>query len=324
MSSNKAALTILHIEDDPLLAKLVQATFAAFGFRGNMITAGRVDEALELLDARARNRETLDLILVDMELPDGLGLDVIREVKSDPAWQATPVVVLSGETAAAKIKDAYALGANCYIPKILKASSSLNSLRVLYNCWCEAVSLPEHIRRDRLQDALSRSIAFRSRTSDFYLNLARVFDGEPEEMGFWLDRALNEGNMSNLLAFFRNMLSEKDVAAGTIERIADMQVRVRKALATAETRLRRKTGPSPEEAYRLVMDVTGVWDEELIVGIFGCLFPKGPAVTAALKALAASQVEALASHIMEKTKDAELRQRARSLLDWGERLAAET
>ena len=74
MGMNDTALTILHVEDDPILVKLVQAAFAGFGFRGRMISAGRVDEALDLLDRYARDRLPISLILVDMQLPDGVGL----------------------------------------------------------------------------------------------------------------------------------------------------------------------------------------------------------------------------------------------------------
>ena len=259
-----------------------------------------------------------------MQLPDGLGLDVIREVKSDPVWQSTPVIVLSNESASGTINGAYALGANCYVPKIARVSNALNSLKVLYNCWIEAAILPGLTRRDHLQDALNRAVRLRARTSEFYLSLARVYDEEPEEMGFWLDRSLNEGNLSNLLAFFRNMLSEGDLSNEMIDRIAGMQGRVKRALSTAESRLRRKPVPSHEEACRWVLDFVTVLEEEVFAEVLGCLFPKGPEATAALKGHAASQLKNLANHVMEKTEDEELCRRARSLLDWSMRLAPET
>lgn len=324
MCLSDTSLTILHVEDDPHLAKLVQIAFAGIGFRGKMLWASGVREALDLLDTRGRNREPVNLILVDMQLPDGLGLDVIREVKSDPVWQSTPIIVLSGETAPGTINSAYALGANCYMPKIPKVSNTLNSLKVLYNYWLETVLLPEQRRRDHLQDALSRAVHLRARTSEFYLRLACVCDEDTEETGFWLDRSLNEGNLSNLLAFFRNMLTEGDVSNEMIDRVAGMQARVREALATAEGRLRRNAAPTPEEACGWVLDIAGVMDEELFADVIGCLFTIGPEATAALKSVAASQLKELANHVMQRTEDEELCRRARSLLDWSERIAAET
>jgi CheY-like chemotaxis protein len=319
MSQSDTSLTILHVEDDPHLVKLVQIAFEKFGFRGRMLSAGRVDRALELLDDCARKRESISLILVDMQLPDGTGLDVIREVKSDPAWHLTPVIALSSEVANGMISGAYALGANCFLPKSAGSKGPFDSIRNLYKCWLEDVFLPQHPPRDRLQDALSQSVRLRARASDFYLRLARLFNGDSDEMGFWLDRSLGEGNLSNLLAFFQNRLSEKNVPVGLTDRITDMQVKVRNATVVAEKRLLRPA-PSREEAYRWVFDLVGALDEEVVAEVLGCLFPIAPAATAALKARAAAQFRELATHILERTEDAELGNRARSLLDWAERL----
>ncbi len=319
MNMDNTAPTILHVEEDPVLIGIVQNIFKMFGFRGDMISAGRVDRTLELLDARARACQPVSLILVDMQLPDGTGLDVIREVKSDPQWRMVPVVVLSNESSDWMVNGAYALGANCFMPIIPGPGKSPDILRTLYACWLEASLPPRRQCRDRLRDALARGVNIRARTSDLYLNLACAFDKEPKEMGFWLDRSLNEGNMSNLMAFIRNMVSESDMPAEMIDRLADMQLRFRKALVAAEAHMRRKPAPSPEEACRWVLDFLVALDEELFAEVLGCLFPKGPAATTALKARAAAQIRELATYIMGRAEEAEARARARSLLDWCER-----
>ncbi|HTP66680.1 MAG TPA: response regulator [Geobacteraceae bacterium] len=321
MNMDNTAPTILHVEDDPVLVKLVRTIFQRFGFHGQMISAERVDETIELLDARARDRQPVDLILVDMQLPDGTGLDVIREVKSDPAWRMVPVVVLSNESSDWMVNGAYALGANCFMPKIPGPDNSLDILRTLYTCWLEASLSPRRQRRDRLRDALARGVNIRARTSEFYCKLACSFAEEPDEMGFWLDRSLNEGNMSNLLAFVRNMVSESDMPEEMIDRLADMQLRFRKALIVAEARLRRKPAPVSEEACRWVLDFLVALDEELLADVLGCLFPKGPVATTALKARAAAQIKELSAHILDRTEGAEIRARASSLLKWCERFA---
>src|SRR6185369_1831182 len=122
-------LTILHVEDDPALAKLVGVAFKNFGFHGTMLVADRIGSALALLGERARHHQPVDLILSDMQLPDGTGLDVVREVRADPYWYLTPVLVLSSEMAPGVVNDAYALGANCYIPK--SVGNMMQSLRAL-------------------------------------------------------------------------------------------------------------------------------------------------------------------------------------------------
>jgi len=321
MGVNNNKFTILHVEDDPVLVKLVQMAFENFGFRGSMISAGRVDTALGLLAERERNQERIDLILVDMELPDGTGLDVIREVKSNPAWLLTPVIVLSSNMAAGTINGAYALGANCYVSKIPKSSKVIEALRALYVSWLENALLPRMIARDRLQNALSRAVQLRARTAEFYLGLARIFEGQPE-MGFWLDRSLNEGNLSNLLAFFLPKVSEKDLPPETLVRLASMQEQVKKALEAAEERLKKNPAPQTDEVYRWTLDLIGALDEEVVAECIGYLFPKGPEATTALKARAALQMKELAGHILAGTKDLHLRQEAGRLHDWAGQIAS--
>ncbi len=313
-------LTILHVEDDAHLAELVKTAFVHFGFRGDMITAGSVRLAVDLLAERERKKETISLIISDMQLPDGTGLDFIREVKASPVWRMTPVILLSNRVGESVINEAYALGANSYIPKVPEIKTVLESLRNFYQYWLENAELPKVEFRDRLQETLERAIGLRNRTSEFYLGLARASKEESDEMVFWLDRALNEGNLSNLLAFFRNKLHEKDVPSGTIDQFAVMQVKVKNALKTAEDRLKWNPSPSPAMACRWVLELADAMDEKVFAEACGHLFPKSPVATTALKARAATQMKELALHILDRTNETELRQKAVSLLDWSQRL----
>jgi chemotaxis family two-component system response regulator Rcp1 len=316
-------LTILHIEDQHLLAGLVRTAFERFGFRGDMINVQSVSAAVDLLNERAQNKEPLSLIISDMHLPDGTGLDVIREVKTNPAWRMTPVIILSNEVRQGVINDAYALGANSYMSKSFDAMNPLESLQNFYQYWLENAKLPLAESRDRLQETLERAIGLRTRTSEFYLRLARAFEGEFEEMEFWLDRALNEGNLSNLMAFFRNKLNEKDVPPGTIDQLAGMQNEVKNALKIAEERLQRNPSPGPAIACQWVLELADAMDEEVFAEACGHLFPKSPVATIAFKTRAAIQLKELALHVLKRTEEAELRKKAVSLLEWSQRLKSD-
>ena len=320
MEMNKNDLTILHIEDHQLLAGLVRTAFESFGFRGDMINVGSVSAAVDLLSERARKKEPLSLIISDMQLPDGTGLDVIREVKTSPTWRMTPIIVLSNEVREGVINNAYALGANSYMSKSFDAKDPLESLENFYKYWLENAKLPRAKFQDRLQETLERAIGLRTRTSEFYLTLADASQGESDEMGFWLDRALNEGNLSNLLAFFRNKLHEGDVPPGTIDRFAGMQVQVKNALQTAEEDLKRTPSPDPELVYQWVLELADAMDEEVFAEACGYLFPKSPVATTALKARAGTQFKELALHVLKRTGEEKLRHKAASLLGWSQRL----
>ncbi len=307
-------LTILHVEDDHDLAWIVRTAFEDFGFMGAMLTAGSVSEAFSHLNERERKREPLRLIISDMRLPDGSGLDLIREVKTNPYWRMTPVIVLSGERDPEVINAAYALGANSFLPKDPEGCNLVESLESFYKCWLEHVQLPGAVSRDRVQEALDRATGLRARTCEFYFNLARCSGGE-SEIKFWLDRALAEGNLSNLLAFFRDKLSEQDLPPSTIDRLVGYQARVADSLVIAERHLKETPSPNPELRYQWVLELMGALDEEVFVEALACFFPKSPVIAAALKARAAAQIKALAAHMMEAAKQAELRQKAVLLLN---------
>jgi CheY-like chemotaxis protein len=313
---NDFKLTILHVEDDPYLAQIVKTAFIHFGFHGDMMNARSLTAAVSLLNDRARDKEPVSLIISDMQLPDGTGLDVIREVKTHPIWRATPIIVLSHDIREGVINDAYALGANSYMPKTPASGNLLNSLQSIYQYWLEDAKLPRPMLKDRLQETLERAIELRNRTSRFYFSLARVSEDAPDEVAFWLDRALNEGNLSNLLTFFLNQLSEKDLPPEQIDRFSGMQGQVHEALKTAEERLRKKPSPDTAMTYQWVLDLTDALDEEVYAEVFSYLFPKSPVAATALKSRMANQLWELSMHILNKTKEPELRRRAASLLDW--------
>jgi CheY-like chemotaxis protein len=313
-------ITILHVEDEPALAKLARLAFTGFGFRGTMLSADRVGTALSILGERARSRQTIDLILSDMQLPDGTGLDVLREVRGDPFWHLTPVLILSNELAPGVVSEAYALGANCYLPKSGKVDM-MQSLRSLYHCWVESAILPQSPAGDRVQQALSRAINLRARTSEILLRLADFFIEDPAEMHFWLERSLSEGNLSNLLALFRNKISEKDLPCAAIDRLAESQVLVDETLKTAEMRLQAAVLSDSGQVYRIALDVTEVVDEEVFAENLGFLFPKSPAATMALRERAATHYNALATHVLERTEEPEIRQRAEAVRNRAARMA---
>ncbi len=309
-------LTILHIEDDSYLVQIVKTAFIRFGFNGDMMNAGSLRSTVNLLNDRARDKKPLSLIISDMQLPDGTGLDVIREVKTHPTWRVTPIIVLSHDIRESVINDAYALGANSYMPKVPASGNLLDSLQIIYQYWLEDPKLPQPVLKDHLQAALERAIGLRTRTSRFYFKLARASENVPNEVTFWLDRALNEGNLSNLLTFFRNELGEKDLPTEKINRLSDMQYKTQDSLRIAEERLRKNPNPDADMTYQWVLDLTDALDEEVFAEVYSYLFPKSPEAAVALKSRLASQLWELSMHILRGSKEPELRRRAASLLDW--------
>lgn len=103
----KHTLRILLVEDDPLQAKLAIATIAAAGFaRPNV-----VETAAEALAQAAEH----DLVLLDVQLPDGNGLDVLRKLRERSTRPA--VVIVTGHGGEKVAVEALRLGADDYVSK---------------------------------------------------------------------------------------------------------------------------------------------------------------------------------------------------------------
>jgi two-component system KDP operon response regulator KdpE len=110
---------ILVIEDDASIREVLQALLGSGGFRViEAATAARAD-----IEARAHKP---DLLLVDLGLPDGDGLTVIRAVRS---WSPVPIVVLSARTMEEQKIAALDAGADDYITKPFSAAELLARVR---------------------------------------------------------------------------------------------------------------------------------------------------------------------------------------------------
>jgi two-component system KDP operon response regulator KdpE len=110
---------ILVIEDDAAIREVLQALLGSGGFRVmEAATAARGE-----VESRARKP---DLLLVDLGLPDGDGLTVIRNVRS---WSSVPIIVLSARTIEDQKVAALDAGADDYMTKPFGAAELLARVR---------------------------------------------------------------------------------------------------------------------------------------------------------------------------------------------------
>ena len=277
------AYCILHLEDDPHLTRLVQIGFQQLGFSGEVLPAATVRQALALLQDRRTAGQPVDLILVDVELPDGSGLDVIRRVKANPAWATIPVVVLSNKVDPEDVTEAYVLGANCYLAKLSAGKGIMGAVESLYRCWFEDALLPTPVPAASALEFLGRTIALKARSSQLYLRLAEAFQGDAEAARFWLDRSLNESNHANLLGFFRGHAREAHIGAEAAQRYLAQSIRREAAIEAAEKSLAREPLPSAASAIQWAVDLETSVNPSLLAESLALLFPKGPVAARALR-----------------------------------------
>jgi two-component system, OmpR family, KDP operon response regulator KdpE len=113
--------TILVVDDDPQLRRFLRTTLASHGHA--VVEAGSVAEAIETLA-----RDAPQVILLDLGLPDGDGLAVLRSARPEGR---PPVIVLSARGQEGDKVTALDAGAEDYLTKPFGASELLARIRVV-------------------------------------------------------------------------------------------------------------------------------------------------------------------------------------------------
>jgi len=105
--------TIVYIEDDPVNILLLEQYVALYG-DVQLQVARDGESGLELARQWMPN-----LVLLDMQLPDMTGLEVLDRLRADPATSRLRVVALSADAMPAQVTEAIARGAEAYWTKPL-------------------------------------------------------------------------------------------------------------------------------------------------------------------------------------------------------------
>lgn len=118
-------MRILHVEDQDLNRRLVKAILErAVDPR---LRATILDEAPDLQTARSILAANLpDVILLDVRLPDGNGLDFLRELRSEHS--SPRVIVMSASVLASERDEAVRAGCDAFVGKPYRASELTDAL----------------------------------------------------------------------------------------------------------------------------------------------------------------------------------------------------
>ncbi|WCS28095.1 response regulator [Methylobacterium sp. NMS14P] len=128
-------VSIVMIEDDEGHARLIERNIRRAGVNNDIVPFRNGTSALEYLlgpdgSGEASARRHL-LILLDLNLPDMTGLDILEKVKANPHTRRSPVVVLTTTDDSREIQRCYDLGANVYITKPVSYDGFANAIRQL-------------------------------------------------------------------------------------------------------------------------------------------------------------------------------------------------
>jgi len=107
------AYNVLIVDDSTPMRAVIKKVVKASGFNlGDIFEASNGREALDLLE-----REWLDLVLTDYNMPEMNGLELLGEMKKNESFMSIPVVVITTEGSKKRVKEFLDKGAMAYIKK---------------------------------------------------------------------------------------------------------------------------------------------------------------------------------------------------------------
>jgi CheY-like chemotaxis protein len=136
---NAELKNILLVEDDPRDVELTLAALDEHNLANKVTVARDGEEALEYLYCRGKfeSRTTGNpiFVLLDLKMPKVTGLEVLRQIKSDPHLRATPVIVLSSSREQPDLNECYKLGVNSYVVKPVDFTEFMGAVKELGLFW---------------------------------------------------------------------------------------------------------------------------------------------------------------------------------------------
>ena len=104
------APTVLIVEDDPVILRLLEVNFELEGF-----TVLLAHDGAEGIEAARTGKP--DVIVSDIMMPHTSGLELVTTLKAEAGTQAIPIILLSAKAQTSDLKTGMDAGADDYVTK---------------------------------------------------------------------------------------------------------------------------------------------------------------------------------------------------------------
>ena len=135
-------VTIVMIEDDPGHAKLIEKNIRRANINNEIVHFTDGGSALDHLMSEAVRANGPLLVLLDLNLPDMQGTDILAKIKSTEHLKRAPVIVLTTTDDKVEIQRCYDLGCNVYISKPVDYEGFAQAIRQL-GLFLSVIQVPE-------------------------------------------------------------------------------------------------------------------------------------------------------------------------------------
>lgn len=146
MISTARPVKIVMIEDDEGHARLIEKNVRRAGVTNDIIAFVNGTEALAfLLGADGTGSEHVGqtlLVLLDLNLPDMTGMDILARLRESLHLNQTMVIILTTTDDPREVHRCYDLGANVYVPKPMQYDKFVNAIQQL-GLFLSVMAIPE-------------------------------------------------------------------------------------------------------------------------------------------------------------------------------------
>jgi CheY-like chemotaxis protein len=139
-------VTIVMIEDDAGHARLIERNIRRAGVTNELVHFANAGSAKGYFESLRKDRRGLTpiLVLLDLNLPDVSGFELLEYLKQDSHFKRAPVIVLTTTDDYNEIQRCYDLGCNVYITKPVDYDQFATAIRQL-GLFFSVIKVPDPV-----------------------------------------------------------------------------------------------------------------------------------------------------------------------------------
>jgi len=130
----KKEIRILFADDMAMFRAMVKNALTALGYR-NYVETQDGEEAWQKIQEANRENKPFDLIISDWMMPKMKGIDLLKQVRSEPWGKSLPFIMLTGEAEKQNIMEAIENRVSQYIIKPFTVDQLKGKMEQTYTKW---------------------------------------------------------------------------------------------------------------------------------------------------------------------------------------------